>query len=121
MAVTKTAAELERDGYELISRGNACLAEAARLRAVCERGSDDLVDVASLPIPKRAAFNAARSGALRAAKVGRRWLARRSDVEAFIAEQAKTARPANDTDHTNHDDDVRASLGLVSRPTKRAS
>jgi len=104
--------DLETEGHDLIARGHARLAEAARLRAF--RSVDTRVDwirVDSLPIPKRSAFVAARSGELRAVKRGRVWLTRRADADDFL-KKSSARDAANDAEA---EDDVRAALGLVCR------
>ena len=108
---TKSASELELEGHELIARGHARLAEAARARTTKSESTEEWIRVDSLPIPKRSALLAARSGALRAVKSGRVWLTTPADAAAFLS-SSTPAGPANDGDG---DDDVRRALGLVPR------
>ena len=105
----KSASELELEGHELIARGHARLAEAARARTTKSESTGEWIRVDSLPIPKRSALLAARSGALRAVKSGRVWLTTPADAAAFLS-STTPAGPANDGD-----DDVRRALGLVLR------
>jgi len=107
---TKSASELELEGHELIARGHARLAEAARARTTKSESTGEWIRVDSLPIPKRSALMAARSGALRAVKRGRAWLTTPSDAAAFLSAAAPTVAAANEGD-----DDVRRALGLVPR------
>lgn len=109
-----TADEIELEGHELIAQGHARLAEAARVRARATSAAGDWIRVDSLPIPRRSALAACRTGELRAIKRGRVWLTTRIDADAFLSRQAPPAA-ANDDDS---DDDVRRALGLR---TKRAS
>lgn len=102
------ADELELEGHELISQGHARLAEAARLRARTMSAAGDWIRVDAIPIPRRSALAACRSGALRAVKRGRVWLTTRADADAFLSRQAPTSA-------ANDDDDVRAALGLQTR------
>jgi len=108
---TKSASELELEGHELIARGHARLAEAARARTTKSESTGEWIRVDSLPIPKRSALLAARSGALRAVKSGRVWLTTPADAAAFLS-STTPAGPANDGDG---DADVRRALGLVPR------
>lgn len=68
------------------------IASALRLLAdALERGESDSnadgwVDLRTVPLPRRTLYSAARSGALRATKLGRRWLARKSDVDRWVSE-----------------------------------
>jgi len=107
----KTETELEHEGHELIAQGHTRLAEAARLRALRSDARADWIRVDSLPIPKRSALIAARTGELRAVKRGRVWLTRRTDADEFMLKSGSHAA-ANDADM---DDDVRAALGLACR------
>jgi hypothetical protein len=104
-----SAEQLDAEGLDLIARGYAKRAEAARLRSTQSTAAGDWIRVDELPVPKRSALAAARSGTLRAVKQGRVWLTTRIDADAWLA-RAKPAAPANDGD-----DDVRAALGLVVR------
>ncbi len=109
ISAAMTPDEIDAEGEELIARGHAYRAEAARRRAKLNSSAGDWIRVDTLPVSKRVALAAARSGTLRAIKRGRVWLTTRIDADAWIA-IAKPAVPANDGD-----DDVRSALGLVVR------
>jgi hypothetical protein len=55
---------------------------------------DPWLDHTLWPFPRRKALRLALSGAFEVRKVGRRWLARRSAIDAFIVGHAPTARPS---------------------------
>lgn len=103
---------LEAEAYELMARAYAKRAEAARARAEQAMPAGDWIRVDALPVSKRSALAAARTGSLRAIKQGRTWLTTKSDAAAWLA-NAKRAIAANDGERG--DDDVRASLGLAPR------
>jgi hypothetical protein len=61
--------------------------------------SDDWIDQKGSPLGRRLHCEAARTGALRARKVGKTWLARRADIDAYIEAHGKKApsdRPVTD-------------------------
>lgn len=60
--------------------------------------TEDLVDQARSPLGRRRHCQLVRSGAIPGRKVGRRWLARRADVEAFITKEGEGPVPAPDPD-----------------------
>ena len=90
-------------------------------------GSDgeDWIDQHASPLGRRRHCELARSDAFPARRVGRRWLARRADVDAYIEAQrtgaALDVRPANDRDALDEDDDpgvraVMAEHGIELKP-----
>lgn len=107
--MTSEADEIELEGHELIARGHARLAEAARVRARAASTSVDWIRVDALPVPRRSALAACRSGALRAIKKGRVWITTRADADAFLSRVA----PAIATN--DEDDEIRRALGLRTR------
>jgi hypothetical protein len=109
-----TCEQLELEGHELIARGHARLADAARKRAQLTTAAGDWIRVDALPIPRRSALAACRAGDLRAVKRGRVWLTTRADADAFLARQPP-ASAAND----DAENDVRRALGLVTRSAAR--
>lgn len=61
---------------------------AAEIRNIRQTSSDDAwIDQESSPLGRRMHCSLARRGVLAARKVGRRWMVRRADLEAFIAAQ----------------------------------
>lgn len=100
----------------------AALLPLARLLApfvaaeLAANAGDTWIDQRTSPLGRRAHRELAKSGAFPASKVGRYWRARRADVDAYIEAQrtgaSLDARPANDCDAPDEDDDpgVRAAL-----------
>ena len=78
----------------------------------------DYVDQVASPLGRRRHIDAIRSGALPGIQVGRRYLALRADVEAFVskANLTKTKRPATKPKAPSITD-LERELGLV--PTSR--
>ena len=72
---------------------------------------DDYVDQASSPLGRRRHINAIRFGELRGAQIGRRYLATKADVEAFIS-KTTTKRSAQKPEATSRTD-LEQELGLV--------
>lgn len=99
--------ELDAQAHELEAKASLLRARAARLRAAARTPELAWIPVAALPLPRRAALAAARSGVLRAVKRGRTWLTTRADADAYLRSQQPT--PAA------NDDDVRAALGIARR------
>lgn len=73
---------------------------AALLQPAGSDDSDELVDVlAHVPGPRRATMRACRDGAIvGASRVGRRWLARRAAVDAWLRTLGPRLVPAADDD-----------------------
>lgn len=77
------------------------------------------IDQATSPLGRRAHRELAKAGAFSAQKIGRRWLARTVDVDAYIRGHERgaplEARPAVDVapDHEDDDPAVRAALAEV--------
>jgi hypothetical protein len=76
-------------------------------------GADEYVDQNNSQLGRRRHINAIRSGELPGRQVGRQYLARQVDVDAFVAQLKpgpSSARRATDDDAT---DELAAELGLV--------
>lgn len=67
---------------------------AAELNEGAMAPADDWIDQHGSPLGRRLHCAAAREGRLAARKVGRRWLVRRTDLEAFIHAHRKAPSPA---------------------------
>lgn len=83
-------------------------------------GRDVLVDVVdTVPAPKRAVMRACRNGDVAgAARVGRRWLASRAAVDAWLLTKRPPAAIAP-PDSVDDLDELRRSLATPSRPRRR--
>lgn len=84
------------------------------------RGQAELVDVvATVPAPRRAVMRACRNGEIAgAASVGRRWIATRAAVDAWL--RAKGPRVAvAPQDGVDELDELRRSLARPDRPRRR--
>jgi excisionase family DNA binding protein len=83
----------------LRAQAQALLVTADAIESDAPAEADPIVDVVTHAdaMPRRTVLCACRAGALRATKRGRRWLARRSDVDAWLT---ATAQPdaANDAE-----------------------
>jgi hypothetical protein len=66
---------------------------AAEMNAPAENELGEWLDQCRSPLGRRLHCAAARSGKLAARKVGRRWLVRRADLEAFIATHGTAPQP----------------------------
>lgn len=90
----------------------ALLPYLRELLAFEQRGAE-LVDVADMvPLPRRQVFRACRSGAIvGASRVGRRWLATRGAVEAWV-------RSASATGQGMGDDDLQELREALARPSQ---
>jgi hypothetical protein len=83
----------------------------AVVRRLGRANGDEFVDQSTSPLGRRRHIAAIRSGALPGRQVGRLYLARRSDVEAFISRQQAVrdeAPPGPD-----EADELAAELGLI--------
>jgi hypothetical protein len=99
-----------RAALELIARAIA----PAIARAVVDelRASDDeWLDQKSSPLGARRHCAAIRSGELPGRRIGRRYLAKRDDVEAYVKQQAKKPRKAKADDDADLDELARE-IGL---------
>lgn len=73
------------------------------------------IDQSTSPLGPRKHINAIRSGKLRGVRVRRRYLARREDVDAYIAENPQEERRSVDRDDA---DALAQELGLLRRSGK---
>lgn len=92
--------------------------------------SDDWIDQTTSPLGRRRHCELARAEAFAASKEGRRWRARRADVEAYITasrtrrttDARALALPTNDTGHGDGEDsavrDVLDEVGLELTPQR---
>jgi hypothetical protein len=84
------------------------------IRSAAAPPSDELVDVAkALPVSSKVAFALCRSGRIKATKVGRVWVARRSELERFLEAERKACAPRAKA--LSVDDRIAAELGLRRR------
>jgi hypothetical protein len=87
---------------------------AAELReATSGQDAEPWLDQTCSPLGRRLHCALARSGALPARKMGRRWLVRRTDIDAYILKHGRAAEPAAPSTETDGDIDqaeVRALL-----------
>ncbi len=93
------------------------LAEAIAARVVDKLRAGDLagyVDQSASPLGRRRHINAIRSGALPGLRVGRRYLARQADVEAFVRRARRGPLPGCALAGAPHDPvaQLAADLGL---------
>lgn len=56
-------------------------------------GEDEWVDLRTVAGPKRRLYDAARNGELPARKVGRHWLVKRRDLDAWVEAHPAPAKP----------------------------
>jgi hypothetical protein len=99
------------------------LAEQIAARVVEKLRANDFsgyVDQAASPLGRRRHIEAIRSGALRGLRLGRRYLARGEDVDAFIASsqkspEAPTAKTPLSASSADEVDALAADLGLRRR------
>lgn len=56
-------------------------------------GADEWIDLRTVAGPKRRLYDAARSGELPARKVGRHWLVRRRDLDAWVEAHPAPVKP----------------------------
>lgn len=85
----------------------------AVVRKLAEGGSNEFVDQNSSQLGRRRHINAIRTGELPGRQVGRQYVARKVDLDAFIA-QLKP--PVSSSRHAPEDDDtdeLAAELGLI--------
>lgn len=107
----KSPDEIEIERIEAAARDLMAIAAERRLRLRASSVSGvDWLDVAMLPISKRVAFVACRTGALKARKTGRTWLTTAADFEAYLARGDRETSNVVDIDHA-----TRAALGLDPR------
>jgi hypothetical protein len=86
------------------------LAPYLREIAAAESQARDLLGVAKLPIPKRAAYAACRRGEIQdAAKVARKWVASRGAVEEWFSGHVPSPKPAK-VDEPDEFEELRRSL-----------
>lgn len=78
--------------------------------------TEDLVDQAHSPLGRRRHCQLVKSGAIPGRKVGRRWLATRADIEAFILQDGQ-----QDTDRTDPEDQADDEILSHLRPRKRVA
>jgi hypothetical protein len=93
------------------------LAERVAQRVVEKLTADELtgfVDQSTSPLGRRRHIEAVRSGRLPGRRLGRRYIAKTSDVEAYIA--STTARADRSNESVDDVDALAAELGLESRP-----
>ena len=92
------------------------LADLVAVRVAERLGSkahaSEFVDQASCGFDRKTFVRAARAGEFVASKVGRRWIARRCDVAAWIDALRPKLSVANETDNL---DALRARMGLKVR------
>ena len=75
----------------------------------------ELVDViATVPAPRRTLLADCRSGVLAASKVGRRWLATREAVDAYLQARRPRVAPAGDDE-----DDLEQTRRMLAAPGRR--
>ncbi|MFO0591876.1 MAG: helix-turn-helix domain-containing protein [Polyangiaceae bacterium] len=86
---------------------------AALARAPQNDPEDGWVDQPCSPLGRRLHCSLARRGALPARKLGRRWLVKRTVVEAYIAEHGKAAEPTPSPDVGESDYDENAVRELL--------
>lgn len=106
-SVKTSADEVAREVEELLrKRGRTGLVVVVGPATTTNADADPIVDVAKeVPLPRALVYRAARAGEIAgAAKKGRRWLAARSAVRAWLTAD-RDDKPKNATD-------LRESLGL---------
>ena len=113
------AAKPDAEGEALRALAVA-LAPLLRDLLASEAHQSALVDVlASVPGPRRSVMGACRSGAIEgAARVGRRWLAPRSAVDAWLRSQRPRALP---TAKEGDGDELERLRARLARPARRRS
>jgi hypothetical protein len=74
---------------------------------------DAWIDQTRSPLGRRLHCALARSGALPARKVGRRWLVRCADVSAYIVEHGRAAEPSSTDEGAPAEDDAAAIRDLL--------
>jgi hypothetical protein len=90
---------LEAEGHELISRGHARLAEAAKLRADAApppANRQSWIPAAESPLGKRKTLALHRARAVESTKVGRSVLIRRASLEQYLNEHRHDGAEARD-------------------------
>ncbi|MFO0593585.1 MAG: helix-turn-helix domain-containing protein [Polyangiaceae bacterium] len=85
----------------------------ALARVAQNEPEDDWMDQGCSPLGRRLHCSLARRGALPARKLGRRWLVKRTVVEAYIAEHGKAAEPPPSPDVADTDYDENAVRELL--------
>lgn len=92
-SVVSRTQPLDAEGFELIARGFALLAQAARERAssqvIAAGAAPDWIPAARSPLGRRRTLQLARSGALESAKVGRAVLVHRASLARFLDEHRR--------------------------------
>ena len=106
------AAETGDDALRVLA---AALMPHLRETFAYEAGEAQLVDVAKfLPLPRRTVHNACRRGDLVAVKVGRRWIATRAAIDAWLRVLALHPIPP-----LSDDDDLEELRRSLLRPSSR--
>lgn len=92
----------------------ALLPYLTELQPADSRTAEEWIDIAEeIPSRKRQAYAACRAGKLPGKKVARRWLVRRSDLDAWIESYTPAkAKPAAQEDNISYLDGARERLGL---------
>lgn len=75
-------------------------------------GADDWLDLRAVAGPKRRLYDAARSGELPARKVGRHWLVRRRDLDAWVEAQPAPVKAEPIPDEANIEAELARRLGV---------